>query len=70
MLDGKPGYIHYNMLTANYRSIALDKELVSKTTVEVEMNIWFYYSTIMSFHRVRSRDCANYKTIIHCSIPV
>ena len=29
-----------------------------------------YYSTIMSFHQIRSRERAKYKTVIHCSVPV
>ena len=29
-----------------------------------------YYSTIMSFHQIRSREHAKYETVIHCSVPV
>ena len=29
-----------------------------------------YYSTIMSFHQIRSRERAKYETVIHCSVPV
>ena len=29
-----------------------------------------YYSTIMSFHQIRSRERAKYETVIHCNVPV
>ena len=29
-----------------------------------------YYSTIMSFHQIRPRERAKYKTVIHCSVLV
>ena len=28
------------------------------------------YSTIVSFHQIRSRERAKYATVIHCSVPV
>ena len=27
-----------------------------------------YHSTIMSFYHIRSRECAKYEAIIHCSV--
>ena len=29
-----------------------------------------YYSTMMSFHHIWSRERAKYETVIHCSVPV
>ena len=29
-----------------------------------------YYSTIMSFYHIRSREGAKYETVIHCSVLV
>ena len=31
---------------------------------------YFYHSTIMSFHQIRSRESTKYKTVIHCSVRV
>ena len=30
----------------------------------------FYYSTMMSFYHIWSREHAKYETVIHCSVPV
>ena len=30
----------------------------------------FYYSTIMSFYHIRSREQAKYEAVIHCSVLV
>ena len=32
--------------------------------------IFIYYSTIMSFHQIRSRERAKYTTVTHCSVPL
>ena len=29
-----------------------------------------YYSTMMSFYHIWSRERAKYETVIHCSVPV
>ena len=34
------------------------------------INIVIYYSTIMSFHQIRSREHAKYETVVHCNVPV
>ena len=31
---------------------------------------YFYYSTMMSFYHIWSRERAKYETVIHCSVPV
>ena len=35
-----------------------------------ESNIKHYYSTIMSFYHIRSREQAEYEAVIHCSVLV
>ena len=30
----------------------------------------YYYSTMMSFYHIWSRERAKYETVIHCSVPV
>ena len=32
--------------------------------------IVIYYSTMMSFYHIWSRERAKYETVIHCSVPV
>ena len=27
----------------------------------------FYYSTIMSFYHIRTRECTKYESVLHCS---
>ena len=36
----------------------------------VVLNTTIYYSTMMSFYHIWSRERAKYETIIHCSVPV
>ena len=31
---------------------------------------YHYYSTVMSFYHIWSRERAKYETVIHCSVPV
>ena len=37
---------------------------------EGEVTIGDYYSTIMSFYHIRSREGTKYKAVIHCSVLV
>ena len=44
--------------------------LVKLLASSAKNNNWHYYSTIMSFHQIRSRERAKYHTVIHCNVPV
>ena len=52
--------------------IATGKSLAKKYALSDLKNqiIAIYYSTIMSFHQIRSRERAKYETVIHCNVPV
>ena len=38
--------------------------------VQAVLNTVVYYSTIMSFYQIRSRERAKYEAVIHCSVLV
>ena len=38
--------------------------------VQAMLNTKAYYSTVMSFYHIRSRECTKYEAVIHCSVLV
>ena len=56
---------HYNLLCSVQSSGQVVKWI--RTCVSAK---WLYYSTIMSFYHIRSRERAKYEAVIHCCVLV
>ena len=61
-------YISPGLLKAD----SLDNAVQSRVLIGLVAMVYevLFNSTIMSFHQIRSREHAKYKTVIHCSVPV
>ena len=56
-----------------YKGLAQQKligQVGHGTKKAILLNNYTYYSTIMSFYHIRSREQAKYEAVIHCSVLV
>ena len=76
LTNWKSAWVHHSLRSEKNRTpmqlwmVGLQRVWGAESTISTEVFQVYYYSTMMSFYHIRSREGAKYQAVIHCSVLV